>query len=133
MQIYNFWDKTSTRERVGNITVKFGGTVLEQVDRFKYLGVILDSGLTFQSHVKYLKSKLYAKIKLLGRVRMLLDRNTTPRSIKRSYCWYLTTVIIYTLASPHMIGKFCRNCKIAHSGQYSMSICTHTQKTHTLH
>ena len=29
-----------------------------------------------ESHVKYLKSKLYAKIKLLGRVRTLLNRST---------------------------------------------------------
>ena len=71
-----FFGTRNQRDKIGNITVKFGDTVREQVDKFKYLGIILGSGLNFEAHVKYLKSKLYAKIKLLGRVRRLLDRNT---------------------------------------------------------
>ncbi len=63
-------------ERIGNIDIKSGDAALEHVNKFKYLGIWLDSNLNFTEHVLYLKSKLYAKIKLLGRVCMLLDRKT---------------------------------------------------------
>ena len=50
------------------MNVSYESTRLEHVDSFEYLGVMLDPGLTFDDHVKYLKSKLYVRIKLLGRV-----------------------------------------------------------------
>ncbi len=56
------------QDRVGHINVHFDGKHIEQVQSFKYLGICLDSTLTFDDHVQYLKGKLYSKIKLLGRV-----------------------------------------------------------------
>ena len=53
---------------IGKIEFKYGNTVLERVEDFKYLGVCLDSHLTFEEHVKYLKGNLYAKIKILEHV-----------------------------------------------------------------
>ena len=47
------------------------------MDTFKYFDIVLDSSLTFNDHLQYLEGKLYSKIKLLGRVRWLLDRSTT--------------------------------------------------------
>ena len=64
------------QDRISNINVHFEGTDMEQVQSFKYLGIILEPALTFDDHIHYLKGKLYAKIKLLGQVRGLLDRST---------------------------------------------------------
>ena len=65
--------KTSLQQRICNICIKSEDTVLEHVNKFKYLGIWLDSNLNFTEYVLYLKLKLYAKIKLLGRVCMLLN------------------------------------------------------------
>ncbi len=37
---------------------------------------MLDSRLTFQAHTDYMKSKTFGKIKLLGRVRNIIDKET---------------------------------------------------------
>ncbi len=61
---------------IGELDITYGNVRLDKVDSFKYLGVVLDSRLTFTSHIAHLKSKTYAKIKLLGRVHHVLDQNT---------------------------------------------------------
>ncbi len=61
---------------IGNLDILYSGVYIEKVNSFKYLGVVLDSRLTFGEHISYLKSKTYSKIKLLGRVRHILDQNT---------------------------------------------------------
>ena len=119
------------RERIGSITVKFGATVLEQVDRFKYLGIILDPNLNFEAHVRYLKSKLFAKIKLLGRVRRLLDRNTALTIYKTlilpvlDYCDH----VYYGISSQNkeMLQRL-QNC--AFRSILNVDSYTHTNDTH---
>ncbi len=49
--------------------VSYGGTDVELVDTYKYLGIQLDSGLRFDRHVDYIKRKLYIKMKALGRIK----------------------------------------------------------------
>ena len=39
--------------------IKFNNNVVEEVDHFKYLGVILDQNITFEKHVNYLRSKVF--------------------------------------------------------------------------
>ena len=51
--------------------------MLEWVDRFKYLGIVLDEQLTFRYHMEYLKSKTLSKISLLGRARYFVDHDTS--------------------------------------------------------
>ncbi len=42
----------------------------------KYLGVQLDKTLSFHEHVEYLKSKTLGKLKLLGKIRPIMDQTT---------------------------------------------------------
>ena len=48
-----------------NITVENEPT--EQVDSFKYLGVILDRTLSFADHIAYISKKMKFRITMLGR------------------------------------------------------------------
>ena len=56
---------------------------------------MLDSHLTFEEHVNYMKSKTIGKIKLLGRIRHIINRETAVMLYKTSilpiydYCDYL--------------------------------------------
>ena len=49
---------------------------LEKFSKCKYLGIMLHSRLTFQEHVNYIKCKTIGKLKLLGRIRHIIDRDT---------------------------------------------------------
>ena len=70
------FDTSNQISNVGKLDLKYGGVYLEQVESFKYLGMVLDSRLIFAEHIDYLNSKTYARIRLLGRVRHILDQNT---------------------------------------------------------
>ena len=106
---------------------------MERVDKFKYLGIVLDSGLNFEVHVKYLKSKLYAKIKLLGRVRGLLDRNTALTIYKTlilpvlDYCDHIYYGIS---ANDKEVLQRLQNC--AFRSILKVDTYTHTSDTHNI-
>ena len=48
--------------------------IIETVVKFKYLGIIIDRYLKFDEHVRYLKGKVYAKMKTLGCVRQFVSQ-----------------------------------------------------------
>ena len=62
--------------RMENVNVKLENVAIARVTKFKYLGLVLDCSLTFSQHVEYIKSKTFAKIRLLGKLSYILDRNT---------------------------------------------------------
>ena len=78
-----------------DVSVTHRGLALEKCHKFKYLGVMLDSRLTFEEHVTYMKSKTIGKIRLLGRIRHIIDRETAVMLYKTlilpiyDYCDYL--------------------------------------------
>ena len=57
-----------------NFSLEIDGQSIERVSSFKYLGIKVDPGLTFDSHVASIQSKTLAKIKLLGRARAFLPQ-----------------------------------------------------------
>ena len=57
---------------MGNIT--FGEEKIEIVNKYKYLGVVLDKKLRFDQHVRYVHGKTYPKMKTLGRVHSQIGR-----------------------------------------------------------
>ena len=69
----------STAQRVNyNTIVKpvvIEGNTVEEVHEFKYLGILLDRHLTFKPHAAYLRRKVFAKLKVLGRVRQYVSQN----------------------------------------------------------
>ena len=62
-----FFGTPSTLKNMNEFTVSLAGETVENVDPFKYLGVKLDSLLSFNEHVNYIKGKTFSKIKLLER------------------------------------------------------------------
>ncbi len=71
-----FFGTHSTLKSMDEVTTGIAGEALETVQTFKYLGGKLDNRLTFNEHINYVKGKTFAKIKLLGRVSKILDRDT---------------------------------------------------------
>ena len=60
-----------------NIKLKIGKSLhLEQVDEYKYLGLIIDSKLTWNSHIQRLHSKLSQSLGILYRCRHYLNKKS---------------------------------------------------------
>ena len=84
-QLYNF----------ENVNVIHRGIELEKCNKYKYLGIVLDSRLTFEEHANFIKSKTIGKIRLLGRIRHVIDRETAMLLYKTlilpiyDYCDYI--------------------------------------------
>ena len=53
------------------------GQTLEVVDNYKYLGITLDSHLTYKAHIKNVISKVTHKLSVLTKLRKYLDTRTS--------------------------------------------------------
>ena len=82
------------------INIKMGNTTLEQVDEMKYLGVYIDSALTWNSHINYLSKILSRSAGIFSKLRYYVDRATilkTYHSLFNSHlqygilCWGATS------------------------------------------
>jgi hypothetical protein len=76
-------------------SINFNGTIFSWKDKFKYLGVVLDSKLTFKEHIDYCLSK--AKAATFSSLYCLLKRNS-PTSLDskiRIYKSYLRPILTY--------------------------------------
>ncbi len=60
-----------------NYKLDVNGQELERVQHMKYLGVILDSQLTFDEHVNFIHSKAVKKLGIVRKSREFLDRKTS--------------------------------------------------------
>ncbi len=68
-----------TRHKAGKMPstdLKLGDASINRVPEFKYLGVKLDTHLTFSNHIQYVQSKTIGKLKMLSRVTNFLPENT---------------------------------------------------------
>ena len=54
--------------KMQNLNARIKGQNIEQQDKVKYLGVIVDPQLTFRNHIDYVCGKTVGKIKLLSRI-----------------------------------------------------------------
>ena len=57
------------------LNIMIDNTPIEQVDSFKYLGVVLDSVLSFSNHIDYISRKLSSRIAMLGRSSKFLSKH----------------------------------------------------------
>lgn len=81
--------RSMRRELKANITVKcIEGTPIEQVERIKYLGVIIDSKLRLDEHCDYMLKKIGKKTSFLNR-------------IGNSLSAYSRCIIYKTIIAPH--------------------------------
>ncbi len=63
-------------ERFQNIQLIYGNNIIERVDEFKYLGVKLDSNLSWSAHVDYLCKNISKRIGIIRRVKHFLPHET---------------------------------------------------------
>ena len=63
--------------RVANFCVKIGQHQLKRVMEYKYLGIVLDDGLTWKTHVDYISVKVGKCLGLLCTIREDLTANAT--------------------------------------------------------
>ena len=59
-----------------DLHVKLNGEILKQSDHFRYLGVDIDSCLTWKKHVSNLSAPMYSKLKILNRISAFLGCKT---------------------------------------------------------
>ena len=73
-----------TNKSKQNLYISLNGTQIEQSDRERFLGVILDSGLTWTHHINLLASKISRNAEILYRVKGVVP-DTTLRTIFHSF------------------------------------------------
>ena len=59
-----------------NIPYLLSYIILEQVTFIKFLGVIIDNKLTFESHIVYIKNKISKGLGIITKARKHLNRET---------------------------------------------------------
>ncbi len=64
---------------------------IEQVDAYKYLGVFLDTHLTFKQHIEYVGNKVKQRVSLLWRMR----NHTTENLAKQLFISLILPVVRY--------------------------------------
>ena len=62
-----------------NLLIHLGDKEIEQVQEFKYLGIILDPALNFKAHVSYLTKKVKQRTSLLWRIRNVVSTNLATK------------------------------------------------------
>lgn len=81
-----------TTSRRGNIpdTVKFNGDEIETVKSFKYLGLLLDSQLTWKDHIEHVLAKTRGVVAILRKAKRII-----PRDVRK--------LLYFTMFHPHLI------------------------------
>lgn len=59
-----------------DMKLEIDNTEIERVDSFKYLGVLIDDRLDFNSHCDYTTKKMAKKVNFIGRIRNKIDSKT---------------------------------------------------------
>lgn len=90
--------RSSRKEVKGQIKIVcMNGVVLERVEVIKYLGVMIDSRLTFAEHCDYMLKKIGKKTSFLNRIGQYLtpySRQIVYKSIIAPHFEYCATVIV---------------------------------------
>ena len=59
-----------------DLVIEISNTRLERVNKFKYLGVLLDNTLSWKDHVEYIGNKISSRLGILRRARKVLSKPT---------------------------------------------------------
>ena len=107
-----------------NTVINLCGNTLERVNATKFLGVLIDSKLTWKNHIQYVKSKLSKCMAVLYRVRYILNLYSmralycalfclTYHTVQRSGTAYNTTIsclVICQKKAIRIIAQVGRKC-----------------------
>jgi hypothetical protein len=107
-----FGKKTKNEENT--ISTYIEGTQLEVVTHTKFLGVILDNGLTWKQHAFYLSNKISKSIGILSRARQFLNKSILRQLYYAFLYPYLTYCsLIWGHASDNILWPIFRTQKRA--------------------
>ncbi len=68
--------------RLNSIELTINEELIDQVDKFKYLGIIINESLDWSDHIDYVQSKVAKRLGLLKRVKHFYRDNQENLSIK---------------------------------------------------
>jgi len=74
VQKTKFMNIYSRRKLPPVMSLNYGGVNIEEVNEFRYLGVILDKHITWRGHINYLRSKLSVRVVVLRKLSNFLPR-----------------------------------------------------------
>ena len=89
------------RQGIEGIDIALGGESVKHCDAFKYLGVILDSSLSLNQHIDYVKKKVSKMLGIFSRARPSL----TIESANRLFKSMILPILDYCGAVFHGCGK----------------------------
>ena len=81
----------SNQKIVSNVCVKINDDDIERVEYTKFLGIMIDSKLTWKTHIVNVKRKLSKCLAILYRCNMLLNEN----ALKTLYCSMFLSYLTY--------------------------------------
>lgn len=100
------------------VKISYNETELQRVDKYNYLGFLIDDVLSFDSHINQLLSSSFSKIYMLGKLRKYIDPKTAIVIFKSyilprlEYCDFLLTG-----------SKNTSICKLQKAMNYALRIC----------
>ena len=65
-----------TLSQVSNLEISHGNMMIQIVDEYKYLGIMVDPKLSFTKHAEYMKSKSVGRLRMLSKLRPILSENS---------------------------------------------------------
>ena len=80
----------NSKDTTSNLTIKINNSIIHFSESVKYLGVIIDSKLSFASHIKYIESKLTRANGIIGRLKSTLPKDALLK-------------LYYALFQPHLL------------------------------
>ena len=96
-------------KKARNVVVKIGNTPLQIVPTYKYLGITLDSTLTFRCHVRTVSNVIAYKTNLLAKVRKFLTEKVALKIYKSMVLPYFDYGdVIYNTAGQEGLDKLQR-------------------------
>ncbi len=98
-------------KKMQNISINISGQAIQQCDKVKYLGLILDPQLTFNDHVNYIRSKNVGKIKLLSRISNVIKQGAALFLFKSFIRRIFDYCVMYLMACPRDCVIHCKNWK----------------------
>lgn len=69
-----FMNIHSRRKVSPNVRLDYDGVSVEEVEEFKYLGIVIDKHVTFERHIRFLCSKLSSRIGILRKLSKFLPK-----------------------------------------------------------
>ena len=79
----------NSKDATSNLTIKINNSIIHSSETVKYLGVIIDSKLSFDPHIKYIESKLTRANGIISRLKSILPKDALLK--------------LYALCQPHLL------------------------------